>query len=143
MANIGSMLKDEITRLCRREIRKQTSTIQKATAAHRREIAALKRRLTAAERATRFASKRPAAQTTPPDASAAASMRFVAKGFRTLRHRLGLSAAQMGKLLSVSEQSIYNWETKKAVPRRTLLPTIAQLRGLGKREAAARLESMK
>jgi DNA-binding XRE family transcriptional regulator len=39
-------------------------------------------------------------------------MRFVAKGFKSLRQRLGFSAAQIGKLLGVSEQSIYNWESK-------------------------------
>jgi transcriptional regulator with XRE-family HTH domain len=61
-------------------------------------------------------------------------MRFVAKGFRVLRYRLGLSASQMGKLLVVSEQSVYNWEPKVAIPRRVHLPAIAHLRGLGKRE---------
>ena len=45
----------------------------------------------------------------------------------------------MGKLLEVSEQSIYNWETKTAVPRRSMLPRIAQLRGKSKREVAEML----
>jgi DNA-binding XRE family transcriptional regulator len=45
----------------------------------------------------------------------------------------------MGKLLGVSEQSIYNWETKVAMPRRSHVPAIAHLRTLGKREAMALL----
>jgi transcriptional regulator with XRE-family HTH domain len=43
--------------------------------------------------------------------------------------------------MGVSAQSIYNWETGKAVPRRQQLEAIAALRGIGKREALSRLET--
>ena len=68
--------------------------------------------------------------------STASKLRFVAKGLKSHRDRLGLSAADYGRLVGVSAQSIYNWETKVAVPRRSMLPRIAQLRGKGKREVA-------
>ena len=68
-------------------------------------------------------------------------MRFVAKGLRSLRTRLGLSAGDFGTLAGVSGQSIYNWESGKAVPRKSQLAALASLRALGKREAAARLEA--
>jgi DNA-binding transcriptional regulator YiaG len=140
--NLGTLLKEEIVRLSRRENRKQTATLQKTSAAYRREFAAMKRRLAVLERAFKQTEKT-IARAAPAKESApeSASMRFVAKGFKTLRQRLGLSAAQLGKLLGVSEQSIYNWESKKAVPRRSQLPAIAELRGLGKREAMSRLSA--
>jgi len=56
-----------------------------------------------------------------------------------MRRRLGLSAAQLGRLIGVSEQSIYNWETKKATPRKDAFAAIIELRSLGKRDAHRRL----
>jgi len=65
------------------------------------------------------------------------------KGLRSLRTRLGLSAPQLALLLGVSEQSIYNWESKKATPRKEQLAAIIGMRGLGKREAQQRLDALK
>ena len=65
--------------------------------------------------------------------------RFSAKGLQARRSRLDLSAADFGKLLGVSAQSIYNWESEKARPRAEQIAKLAALRGLGKREVAARL----
>ena len=77
----------------------------------------------------------------PPKGEGTRITRFSAKGLRTLRTRLGFSAAQMGKLLGVSGQSVYNWEGQKSVPRKSQLVALAQLRGVGKRKAQARLDA--
>ncbi len=138
MPNIGQVLRDEIARISRRESRKQSSVLQRASAAYRRDIAALKREIATLRRELKKTSSRPAALDAP--ATTSGKLRFRADGFRTMRHRLGMSAAQMGKLLGVSEQSVYNWETKTATPRSAHLPTIAKLRSLGKREAHKLLE---
>jgi DNA-binding transcriptional regulator YiaG len=79
------------------------------------------------------------AASTTPAALPDRPVRFVSKGLKSMRKRLGLSAAQLAKLVGVSEQSVYNWETKKAVPRREQFATIIALRGIGKREAHQRL----
>jgi DNA-binding transcriptional regulator YiaG len=144
VANLGILLKEEITRLSRREIRKQTALLHKTSASYRRDIAALKRRLAAVERSSKLVDKKFAKVGSADVATTATTskpMRFVAKGFKSLRQRLGLSAAQMGKLLGVSEQSIYNWESKKTLPRRAQLPAIAELRGQGKRDVSLRLNA--
>jgi DNA-binding transcriptional regulator YiaG len=142
MPNIAGVMRDEIIRLSRREIKKQTNALQKMSAIYRRDIAALKRQLTALERVSKQTAKRLTApvQTITPE-SPATGMRFVSKGFRSMRHRLGLSAAQLGVLLGVSEQSIYNWESKTTTPRRIQLPLIAKVRAMGKREAMATIEA--
>jgi predicted transcriptional regulator len=67
-------------------------------------------------------------------------VRFVAKGLRSLRTRLGLSAKHLSLLIGVSEQSVYNWETRKATPRKEQLAAIIGMRDLGKRKAERRLE---
>jgi ribosome-binding protein aMBF1 (putative translation factor) len=143
MPNIGTVLKAEITRLARKESRGQIDATKKAAAQHRRDIATLKRQVTALERQVRLLARR-ALGATPaasPDAPAK-RVRFVAKGLRTQRGRLGLSAAQFGALLGVSAQSIYNWERESAYPRGEQLAKLASLRGIGKREAEARLAQL-
>jgi DNA-binding transcriptional regulator YiaG len=144
MANIGTLLKQEISRLCRREIRREVGIVKKASAAYRHDIAALKRQVQALQRTSSVLAKRTAAaadntSATLPDRP----VRFVAKGLRSLRTRLGLSAKQLALLLNVSEQSVYNWETKKATPRKEQLAAIIGMRDLGKREAQQRLDAMK
>ena len=44
MANIGTLLKEEISRLTRKELRIETQSLKKASAQYRSDIAALKRR---------------------------------------------------------------------------------------------------
>ena len=140
MANIGALLKAEITRLSRREIRKELAVLRKASVAARHHVAALKRQVAALEsKAGQLAKRAQVASSSEIATLPNRPVRFVAKGLKSLRKRLGLSAAQMATLLGVSEQSVYNWETKKATPRKEQLAAIIKLREIGKREAHARL----
>jgi len=144
MPNIGAFLKAEILRLGRREIRKEVAGVKKASASYRRDIAALKRHVIALQRKSAVLEKR----TSVPIGSKSPALptrpvRFVAKGLRSLRARLGLSASQLALLLGVSEQSVYNWESKKATPRKEQLAAIIAMRGIGRRETQSRLEAIK
>ena len=140
MPNLNSVLKSEITRLARKEIRSAVDPLRKSNAALRREIAELKRQITAMQRDIK-ASGRSQREAKHPDVEQR-NTRFTAKGLKTLRARLGLSAADFGQLVGASGQSIYNWEAGKAVPRASQQAALAAVRGLGKREAAKRLEAM-
>ena len=142
MTSLGAVLKEEITRLSRKEIRKQVEPVRKASSAYRREIAALKRELAQLKRqvnAVGRVAKRPA-EAQPTEST---PMRFVAKGLPSLRERLGVSQADFGKLAGVSGQSVYNWERGTSVPRKAQLVVLAGLRSLGKREAQERLSQVK
>ncbi|HZP66257.1 MAG TPA: helix-turn-helix transcriptional regulator [Rudaea sp.] len=138
------MLKEEISRLCRKEIRRQVVPLRSAATAYRRDIAALKRRLAEAERRAKALAKSQSASGTETAAGGGEErpMRFVAKGLHSMRTRLGLSAAEFAKLIEVSPQSVYNWEHKKSTPRKEQLARIVGLRALGKREAKSRLEAL-
>lgn len=140
MSNLSSVLKSEITRLARKEIRSSVDPLRKANAAHRREIAELKRQVTAMQRDLRASGT--SHRATKDHADAPRRTRFTAKGLKAQRGRLGLSAAEFGQLVGASGQSVYNWEAGKAVPRANQQAALAAVRGLGKREAAKRLEAL-
>jgi DNA-binding transcriptional regulator YiaG len=143
MADIGTTLRQEISRLARREIRGQVQAVKKASAQYRRHIAALKRQVAALERQVAGFLRRtldmPSAAANSPTPS---MVRFVPKGLRAQRGRLGLSAADYGRLAGVSAQSVYNWEQGHAKPRAEQLAALAALRSMGKREARARLNAL-
>ena len=161
MANLASALKEEIGRLARKEVRQQTAGTAKTVAQCEREIAALKRqigglqRMLSAQQRTpgapgptvskktgrrKVAAVKQAAKTAPDSGPKSARARFSAKGLKANRERLGLSADNYGKLIGVSGLSIYNWEQGKARPRESSIAALMSIRGIGKREAARRLD---
>jgi DNA-binding transcriptional regulator YiaG len=135
MPNLAFLLKEEIVRLARKELRKELEGLKKASTSYRSEIAALKRRLAVVEKEAARHGKR--VSTTKADTAPTTRVRFSAKGLASQRKRLGLSAAALGMLLGVSAQSIYNWEAGKTQPRREQVTAIAAMRKLGKRQAKA------
>jgi DNA-binding transcriptional regulator YiaG len=144
MTNMASLLKTEISRLARKEVRAETANLKKSVSMYRAEISALKRRAQALELELRRLSKAQA-QAAPVKVQAQPSqrLRFTAKGLASQRRRLGLSAVEIGLLVGASGQSIYNWEEGKAHPRAKHLPALAALRTMGKKEASARLASLR
>lgn len=143
MPNIATLLKNEISRVARKEQRGESLALKKSVSAHRAEIAALKRRILALEQQMRRLSKAGGkAKPEPLDVAPAGNTRFSAKGLTSQRRRLGLSAAECGLLLGTSAQSVYNWEAGEIRPRARHLAAIAALRTLGKKEAAARLAEL-
>ncbi len=143
MPNIASVLKEEITRLARKEVRSQTGTLKRVSAQYRRDIARLKRQLSDLQRRIAPLQKQVLKAAPAPTPAAEERVRFSAKGLRAQRSRLGLSQDNYGKLIGVTAQTIYSWESGMSRPRRSQLASIASVRHLGKREAQARLEQMK
>ncbi len=140
MPNIATAFKEEISRLCRKEMRKHLEPLRKASTAYRKEIAELKRKLQESERRVGALAKRSVKNTETAEALPDKQTRFVPKGLKSLRTRLGLSAAELATLLGVTGQSIYNWEQKKSTPRAAQVAQLAELRALGKKAARAKLE---
>jgi DNA-binding transcriptional regulator YiaG len=141
MPNIASMLKDEIIRLARKEMRKELEGMRKASAQYRSDIAALKRRVADLEKqVSRAAKKSPGIAMAQTDDESSTKIRFRAKGLATHRQRLGLSAAEAGVILGVSPQTVYNWEAEKSRPRQSQLVAIAMFRKMGKRQVKGELD---
>ena len=143
MPNIATVLKEEILRLARKEVRRQTSTFKRASAQYRRDIAEVKRQVSDLRRKLTPLEKQVlkgvSFQAAPVDVE---HVRFNARGQRSLRRRLGLSAADYGKLIGVTGQTVYSWERETSRPRKQQMTRIASLRGMGKKEVRARLEQL-
>jgi len=140
MPNIASILKDEILRLARKEVRQAVDGLKKASGQYRSDIAALKRQVAALEKQqARLEKKGPKKAGVEADGEASTRFRFSAKRFAAQRQKLGLSAGDMGTLLGVSGQTVYHWESGKTRPRQSQLAAIAAVRGLGKRAIKAQL----
>jgi DNA-binding transcriptional regulator YiaG len=142
MSNLAAALKEEVCRLARKEIKSQVGPTKQAVAQHRREIAALKRQVEEQRKKIAFLEAQERKRVAEPSSSTgdAENVRFSSRSFKAQRDRLGLSAKDYGLLVGVSGITIYNWEQDKSRPRQAQLAALAAVRGIGKREALARLE---
>lgn len=142
MPNLAAALKDEIRRLARKEVKTQTATTVRAVANYRREIARLKRQLREQEKAIKSVVTKTHVHSEAPneDSGLNGGERFSARSARAQRRRTGLSAADYARLVGVAPLTIYNWENGKSRPRQEQFAALVALRGLGKREAQAKLE---
>ena len=142
MPNLAAVLRQEICRLAKREIKSQTSATKQAVVQFRRDIAGLKRQLREQAKEIAFLKSQERKRLGQPSAQAEEpleSVRFSPRSVKAQRHRLRLSAADFGKLVGVSGLTVYHWEHGKARPQKERLATLAALRGLGRREAMGRL----
>lgn len=171
MATLVNVLKEEIVRLARKEIRKHAAEAAKLTTQVERDVTALKRQVQDLQRklsapqtqdgpkqttskktgSKKTGSKKTAAKSRTGKAAGAASTPavqqsartpFSSAGLKASRERVGLSADNYGKLIGVSGLSIYNWESGKARPRESNIAALTTIKGIGKREAAKRLEAL-
>ena len=141
MPNIATVLKQEITRLARKEAKAHVEPLRKANAQYRKDIAELKRQLGAMKKRVDYLDAQERKRLRKPvSVSEAEGRRFSPAGLKAHRHRLGLAAADYAELVGVSPQTIYNWEHGKSKPRKEQLAALAAIRRIGKREAQRRLE---
>lgn len=144
MPNIGQVLKDEICRLARKETKTALTGLVRDKIRLKKSVADLKRRIGQLERDHRFLvtaeSRRQKTQAAAPP-EAAQKIRITSRGIRNLRSKLGLSQAGLGKLLGVSDQSVYMWERKEGrlLLREATKQALLGVRDIGAREAKKRL----
>ncbi len=144
MQNFATVLKEEIRRLARKEIRAQVSAMKRAVGQYRHDIARIKRQLAACQRQLARVStggKRAEKESASADARLQPRNRFSSRSVRAQRRRLGLSAAEFGRLIGVSGQTIYQWEQGKSRPRKSQFAALIALRSTRRRDALARLQA--
>jgi DNA-binding transcriptional regulator YiaG len=143
MPNIGSVLKEEISRIARKIVRTDTAVLKKASAQYRREIANLKRQVSSLQGKVSLIEKKVLKEIPTQVAEVdAKGVRFTAKGLSSQRKRLGLSAVDYGRLVGVTGHTIYSWEKGSTRPRKNQLSALASIRQMGKKEVHARLEQL-
>jgi DNA-binding transcriptional regulator YiaG len=143
--NLAGILKDAMRRLARKEIKAETGKTKQAVAQYRRDIARLKREVQSQRREIVFlkSQEQKRLSQAPTTEKPSEKVRFSARSVQAQRRRLKLSAADYGKLVGVSGLTIYSWEHGSSRPRKAQLASLAAVRGIGKREAVAKLEVLK
>ena len=143
MSNFADVLKLEIARLVRKELKGEVAALRKTVTGHRGEIAALKRGV----KTLMLENKRLAKSLTPANSRADASKaevvtndgrraKYSADGLLATRQKLGLTQAQIAQILGVSPLSISKWESGNVTPRKSQQDKVVSLRKVGKREVA-------
>ena len=136
MTNIASVLKSEISRIARKEVRAEIDSLKKASAQYRSAIAQLRREVSALNRKLKQADR--AAQSSSHVAAHPKSdtpRRFSASRLAAHRAKMGLSASAYGKLVGMSGATIYLWEQGKSRPGVEQLLRLAAVRSLSRRAA--------
>ena len=144
MPNIASVLKNEIRRLAKKEIKAQVGTTKQAVVKYCSEIANLKQLMSQQDRQISLLKKQTQQQSGQPQPAEdeLESVRFSARSMKAQRSLLGLSAENYGKLVGVSGITIYNWEHEKARPQKAQLAALVAVRGIGKSEALKKLAEL-
>ena len=138
MPNIAKVLKDEIKRLARREINITITPLKVSNAAlkklvheHKQQIVALKKEN---KRLAMLLGKIPGPVHDSAPKLKDDGFTITGRQVRSLRSRLGISQAQLAKLIGVCDNIVSIWENK---------PGRLQLRKPGIRKALSDLKGMK
>lgn len=115
MSSIAKVLKTEIQRIVHREIARMTASQKQGLAVLKKTNAEYKRRIAVLEKQAKQQAS--VAQCTAgveaPGDDAPDDMRVTAKALKSMRKRLGITQAELAKLLGVSMQVVSIWEAKK------------------------------
>lgn len=146
MPNVAQVLKEEISRLARKEIRASCDPLRKQVQSLRRTVRTQQETIDKLER-----SLSKMVEMTATDAGTSlyapteekeqrSRARVTPASIRRHRLRLGLSQAQLGGLLNVSTNTIVRWEQGSSKPRVQHRTALLRLRDLGVRDVKQILE---
>ncbi len=142
MVNMAKVLKDEIARLSRREVKKSASPLGKKMVVLSRTVSRQKKIIAElTKKIDRMEKLVGASQTTPSAAPVeeVKKARISPRLVKTQRKRLKLNQAGFAKLLGVSVAAVRSWEQGRSVPRGANLAVFVSVRKLKRSEAYDRL----
>ena len=146
MPDVASVLKEEIQRLARKEVRSSVDPLKKQVVELKRRLREAEGTIRQLETSTRKAVAAVADQTGAIVADAESDegreIRISSQAFLKHRERLRLTQGEMAALLGVAPATVLRWEHGQNSPRGAGREAFAKLREMGVREAHARLEKM-
>jgi DNA-binding transcriptional regulator YiaG len=151
MSTLAQTIKNEIRRISRREIGLALSHFRRDHIAMKKRLAEQKNRISAIEKENKELSKKLAAlsQSQQAEAGSAPEAEHVtvyARGIKSIRRRLGLSQNNLAAWIGMNRISIAHWEKKPGkitIRKPEVIKMLTELKGMKKREVAARLGTMK
>ena len=144
MPTLAALLKEEISKIARKEVQDQVRELKQTVREQRDAIARLEKQIgpAKAKAATKSAAAKPAAAKPAAKASAEdkrKQLRIAPNTIKKHRKRLKLSQAELGEILNVSTNTVLRWEAGTSKPRSKHLPGLDQLRTISKRELKKQL----
>ncbi len=145
MSNLMIVMKDEMRRIARKEIKVSISGLKKDRAAQRKAIAALKRQAKQDRKTIDALTEAAARQVKQSMPGLQKDARITARGVKALRRKLKLSQADFGRLVGVTGITIMKMEKHQGPlnirkkTRQAYLPIM----NIGVKEARLRLEQLK
>ncbi|MCY3668337.1 MAG: helix-turn-helix domain-containing protein [Gemmatimonadetes bacterium] len=142
MPTLAALLKEEISKIARKEVQDQVRELKQTVREQRDAIARLEKQVGSAKAkaATKPAAK-PAAKVRKPagDTDKRKQLRISPNTIKKHRKRLKLSQAELGEILNVSTNTVLRWEAGTSKPRSKHLPGLDQLRTISKRDLKKQL----
>jgi DNA-binding transcriptional regulator YiaG len=135
MAKLESIIKSEIQRLAKHEVRSVYRPLRKEVWGLKLKLSNLIKNFTVLDRLAKEASKgkstEPKLEATPEEVKAS---RLTPERIRKLRNRLGISQRELGIFTGASLGAVLSWEKGKFKPRGDKKAALVALRKIRKRE---------
>ena len=144
MPTLAALLKEEISKIARKEVQDQVRELKQTVREQRDAIARLEKQISPAKAkaTTKPAAAKPTAKVrkaSAGDTDRRKQLRIAPDTIKKHRKRLKLSQAELGQLLNVSTNTVLRWEAGTSKPRSKHLPGLDQLRTISKRELKKQL----
>jgi len=151
MSTLAQTIKNEIRRISRREIGLALSNFRRDHIALKKRLAEHKSRIYAIEKENKELSKKLAAFSQNQRAEAGSTsedgqIAVYARGIKSIRRRFGLSQKNLAAFIGMNKVSVAHWEKKSGkinIRKPEVIKKLAELKGMKKREVAARLGTAK
>lgn len=145
MADIKQVFAEEMRRVARKELRAAIAPLAEQVAMLKKQVAEQKKRIADLEKGAPEKVEAPAGAVAEKLTAAVdkRSVRINAAGIVRLRSKLGITQAELGRLLGVAMHTISVWEQGRRQPRARHKQALSALRSVGKRELKRMLAEAK
>jgi DNA-binding transcriptional regulator YiaG len=132
MAKLEALIKSEIVRLAKREIRRTTTPLQHDVRVLKGTLSPIRKSVVALERlAVQVQKGKPQLQASPEEVKGS---RLSPRLIQTLRKHLGISQKELATLAGVTAGAVAQWESGNFRPTHSKKAILVGLRKLGRRE---------
>lgn len=142
MPDVAHVLKQEITRLARKEVKAAFDPLKDQLKDLAGELKKQQKALDSLQKTLQAQASQDQTASSPQPAEPNSRPRLTPQSIKRHRLRLKLSQGDLGRLLGVSTNTIVRWEAGSSKPRATHRESLIELRDIGIRQAKAQLQAL-